>query len=182
MAVVAIIAVIGALLFGSYTASAQATAVTTSADMISDALSEARSDAMAQNMTVEVRFYQLPPQGGGSPVYCALQLHWLKPDGTIAPAAGPIVLPSWAVIDATTSHSPLIANGEVPKPDPSDWRLNGGTRVIHFLPDGSTDLNPATNWFLTVRAASKSDPANFPSDWASISVDATTGRPKIYRP
>jgi hypothetical protein len=43
-------------------------------------------------------------------------------------------------------------------------------------------LNPATNWFMTVRAATQSAPANFPSNWACIAVDATTGRPRIYRP
>ena len=157
--------------------------MTTGTDMISDALTEARASAVAQNTTVEVRIYDLPPQPGAAPVYDALQLHWLKADGTTPPVAGPTLLPSWVVIDATPAHSPLIGlNTQTAPPDASDTRLNGQTRVFHFLPDGSTDLNPATNWFMTVRAATRSDPAHFPSNWACVAVDAATGRAQIYRP
>jgi len=172
-----------ALAMEGYSAMAQAYAVTTGAGMISDALTEGRSDAVAQNTTVEVRIYDLPPQPGATPVYAALQLHWLKADGTTPPVANAVLLSPWVVIDATTTHSPLIAsNPQTATPDASDRRLNSQTRVFHFLADGSTDLNPATNWFLTVRPANQSDPNNFPSDWACVAVDAATGRPQIYRP
>jgi len=181
--VLALVAALVVLAMEGYSATVQATAVTTGADMISDVLTEGRSDAVAQNTTVEVRIYDLPPQPGAAPVYGALQLHWLKANGTTPPVASPALLPAWVVIDATPAHSPLIAaNSETATPDASDSRLNSQTRVFHFLPDGSTDLNPATNWFLTVRAATQSDPAHFPSNWASVTVDATTGRPQIYRP
>jgi len=181
--VLALMATVVVIVMEGYSAAAQSTAVTTGADMLSDALTEGRSDAVAQNTTVEVRIYDLPPQSGGAPVYDALQLHWLKADGTTPPVANPLLLSSWVVIDATAAHSPLIAsNTQTATPDASDLRLNSQTRVFHFLPDGSTDLNPATNWFMTVRAASQSDPAHFPSNWACIAVDATTGRPQIYRP
>jgi len=181
--VLALMAVVVALAMAGYATTVQATAVTTGADMISDALTEGRSDAIAQNTTVEVRIYDLPPQPGAAPVYDALQLHWLKANGATPPVASPLLLPAWVVIDATSAHSPLIAaNSQTATPDASDLRLNGQTRVFHFLPDGSTDLNPATNWFMTVRAASQSDPAHFPSNWACVQVDPTTGRPQIYRP
>jgi uncharacterized protein (TIGR02596 family) len=166
-----------------YSATIQAAALTAGADMLSDALTEARTSAVAQNTTVEVRIYDLPPQPGAAPVYDALQLHWLKADGTTPPVANPVFLSSWVVIDATPAHSPLIAaNSQTVTPDAGDERLNGNTRVFHFFPDGSTDLNPATNWFMTVRAATQSDPAHFPSNWACVQVDSTTGRPQIYRP
>jgi len=132
---------------------------------------------------VEVRIYDLPPQSGATPVYDAIQLHWVKADGTTPPLNNVLLLSSWVAIDATAAHSPLIgANAQTATPDASDTRLNSQTRVFHFLPDGSTDLNPATNWFLTVRPAAQSDPAHFPSNWACVKVDATTGRPQIYRP
>jgi len=181
--VLAVMAVVVGLVLEGYSATVQATAVTTGADMISDMLTEGRIDAVAQNTTVEVRIYDLPPQSGGAPVYDAMQLHWLRPNGTTPPVATPLLLPAWVVIDATAAHSPLIAeNTNAPPPDASDPRLNSNTRVFHFLPDGSTDLNPATNWFMTVRAASQSDPAHFPANWACVRVDPTTGRPQIYRP
>jgi len=161
----------------------QASAVTTGADMISDLLTEGRLDAVAQNTEVEVRIYDLPPQPGAAPVYDALQLHWIKPNGTTPSVANPLLLSSWVVLDSTATHSPLIAsNLQTPTPDVTDARLNASTRVFHFLPDGSTDLNPATNWFMTVRAASQADPVHFPSDWACVAVDAATGRTQIYRP
>ena len=179
----ALMAMLTALALEGYSATVQANAVTAGVDMLSDALTEGRSDAVAQNTTVEVRIYDLPPQPGTARVYDALQLHWLKADGTTPPAASPMLLPAWVVIDATAAHSPLIAvNPETATPDASDTRLNSKTRAFHFLPDGSTDLNPATNWFMTVRAATQSDPAHFPSDWACVSIDAPTGRPQIYRP
>ena len=181
--VMVLMAVLAALALAGYSATVQANAVTAGADMLSDMLAEGRSDAVAQNTTVEVRIYDLPPQPGAAPVYDAFQLHWLKADGTTPPAASPVLLPGWVVIDATAAHSPLIAvNPETATPDASDTRLNSQTRAFHFLPDGSTDLNPATNWFMTVRAASRSNPAQFPANWACVSVDATTGRAQIYRP
>ena len=151
--------------------------------MLSDAFTEARTSAVAQNTSVEVRIYDLPPQPGAAPAYDALQLHWVKADGTTPPINNVLLLSTWAAIDATAAHSPLIgANPQTATPDAADTRLNGQTRVFHFLPDGTTDLNPATNWFLTVRPATQSDPAHFPSNWACVKVDATTGRPQVYRP
>jgi uncharacterized protein (TIGR02596 family) len=181
--VLALMAGVALLVATGYSATAQSAAVTTGADMLSDALTEARADAIAQNTTVEVRIYDLPPQPGAAPVYDALQLHWLKADGTTPPINNVLLLPSWIVIDATTMHSPLIASSsQTATPDAGDTRLDNDTRAFRFLPDGSTDLNPATNWFMTVRAATQSDPAHFPSNWACVAVNATTGRSQIYRP
>src|SRR5471032_3410959 len=129
--VMALVAGLIVLVMEGYSASAQASAVTTGADMLSDALTEARASAVAQNTTVEVRIYDLPPQAGGAPGYDALQLHWLKSGGTTPPAANPLLLSSWVVIDATPTHSPLIAsNSQTATPDASDARLNGSTRVF----------------------------------------------------
>ncbi len=160
-----------ALIMAGYSAAVQASAVGTGADMISDAMVEARASAVAENTTVEVRIYDLPPAPGTNPAYDVLQLHWLKPDGTTPAVARPVLLTPYAAIDETALHSPLIAaNTQTATPD------------FHFLPDGSTDLSPATTWFLTVRPVNQSDPARFPSNWACVSVDATTGRPQVYRP
>jgi uncharacterized protein (TIGR02596 family) len=183
LVVVAILATLIALATEGYFSTIAATAVTIGADRISDALTEARTSAIAQNTTVEVRFYSAPPPAGGAPVYGALQLHWCKADLTTPPVAEPVLLPGWVVIDSTATHSPLIGANTVPMTlDATDPRMNSATRVFHFLPDGSTDLNPATNWFLTVRAATQSDPAHFPSNWACVGLNATTGRTEIYRP
>jgi uncharacterized protein (TIGR02596 family) len=179
-----LMAVLFAFALGGYASLLQATALTTGADLINDVLNEARQSAVTQNCTVEVRIYALPSQQPGLPsAYGALQLRWLKPDGTTPPVDKPVFLSPSVVIDATPTRSSLIgANTETATPDATDPRLNGGTRVFHFLPDGSTDLDPATKWFLTVRAATQSDPAHFPSNWACVQVDPVTGRMQIDRP
>jgi uncharacterized protein (TIGR02596 family) len=178
---------IGAILVGvvatSYASTMQAVAVTTSADLIRDLFSEARASAVAQNMDVEVRIYNLAPTAGATPIYCALQLHRVNSDGTTPALTKILFLPQGAAIDATTTHSSLIAsNTQIAPPDASDPYLNAQTRVFHFLANGATDLAPSTTWFLTVRSATQSDPAHFPANWACVRVDPVTGRPQIYRP
>ena len=153
-------------------------AITTGAQMVSDCLAEARQDALTQNMPVEVRLYATSNAG-----YGALQLHWCQTDGTTPAASLPVILPSTAIIDATPAHSTLVTtNPATPAPDPGDLRLNALTRCFHFLPDGSTDLATGTPWTLTVRAAAQSNPAQFPSNWACLTLDPFTGRAQIYRP
>ena len=181
--VMAVLTVLVALVFESYAGVIQSTAVATGAVMLRDALEQGRADAVTQNMPVEVRIYDAPPQEGATPAYDTMQLHWLDSDGTTPALARAVILPTWVVIDPTAAYSPLVAlNRQTVVPNGSDTRVNSGTRVFHFLPDGSTDLNPATNWFVTVRAASQSNPAQFPGDWACLRVDATTGKVAIYRP
>ncbi len=183
LVVLALGAILIAMSMEGYSAIVQSTAVTTGAAMLDDALTQARASAVAQNTPVEVRIYDVPPHPGAAPAYDAVQLHWLKADKTTPPVASVMLLSSWVAIDSTPTYSPLIALNSLPAmPDASDARLNGATRVFHFLPDGSTDLNPATNWFMTVRAASQSNPAHFPANWACIRIDPTTGRSQIYRP
>jgi len=58
-------------------------------------LTEGRARAVAQNTTVEVRIYDLAPQPGAAPVYDALQLHWLKGDGTTPAVTSATLLPAW---------------------------------------------------------------------------------------
>ncbi len=181
--VMALVGGLVVLVMGGYSATMQSTAVTTGADMLCDALTEGRADAVAQNTTVEVRIYDLPSQPAATPAYDALQLHWWKSNQNTPPVAIATLLPAWIVIDPTSAYSPLIAsNLQVATPDPTDARLNSNTRVFHFLADGSTDLNPATNWFMTVRPATLSEPTTLPPNWACVAINATTGRAQIYRP
>jgi uncharacterized protein (TIGR02596 family) len=153
-------------------------AVTTGAQMVADCLAEGRQDALTQNLPMEVRLYATSTAG-----YSVLQLHWKDADGTTPAAATPVILPSSVVIDATALHSTLVTtNQSQPAPDPGDPRLNALTRCFHFLADGSTDLSPGVSWTLTVRAAAHSNPAQFPANWACITLDPYTGRAQTYRP
>jgi uncharacterized protein (TIGR02596 family) len=169
------------LFFLAFTAFArvmESAAIDAGAQSVNDLLAEARQDAVAQNTTVEVRVYALP---GTPTAYGSLQL-WNKAAVT-SPLLQPLILPAAAVIDATPAHSSLVTtNSQTPAPDAGDSRLNALTRDFHFLPDGSTDLASTGKWMLTLRAASKSNPANFPANWACIELDPVTGRTQIYRP
>ena len=179
--VLVIVAIVAAVALGSYSAMAQATALTTGAERLQETLAEARQAAITQNVPMEMRFYATPT--AGPVVYRIVQAHALKPDGTIPPLSPPVVLPASVALDATAAHSPLLAsNSEVPTADASDKLLNGQTRVFRFLPDGSTDLDPTSEWFVTLRAAGAADPAHFPANWACLALDPVTGRVQIYRP
>ena len=174
----ALVAGLTAIGLKGYGVFSQAAALTTGAEEASDLLAEGRDDAITQNITVEVRLYA---DAGG--VYRAAQLHWLKSDGTRPALRPPFFLPTSAVFDGTAAHSSLIAaNPDTVGPDAGDPRVNGLTRAFHFLSDGSTDLSPGAKWFLTLRAATQSDPANFPSNWACLMIDPATGRVSILRP
>lgn len=157
----------------------ESAAITSSAQMVGDALAEARQDAVTQNGTVEVRLYAVP----GANAYNALQLRWHTTTGSTPPVAAAILLPTGAVIDATPTHSSLVTtNTQTPESDTTDPRLDARTRCFHFLPDGSTDLAATGPWMLTIRAASQSNPAKFPANWACVEVDPATGRTQVYRP
>jgi uncharacterized protein (TIGR02596 family) len=157
----------------------ESSAIDGGAQMISDCLAEARQDAMTQNTTVEVRVYAAATGSG----FGTLQLHAHNADGTTPAMAPPVVLPVNAVIDATAAHSSLVTtNAQTPAPDPGDSRLTPQTRCFHFLPNGSTDLATTSQWTLTVRAVSQSDPSRFPSNWACVTLDPVTGRAQVYRP
>jgi uncharacterized protein (TIGR02596 family) len=177
--VMAVVAIFFYLSFTGYTRFIESTAIDGSTQMVSDALAEARQDAVTHNGTIEIRLYAAPAGNA----YNMLQLRWNNADGTTPPAAPVIYLPAAAVIDATPVHSSLVTtNTATPLPDTTDPRLNARTRCFHFLPDGSTDLAATGKWMLTLRAASQSNPANFPANWACIEVDPVTGRVQVYRP
>ena len=156
-----------------------ANALDAAAQMVGDGLAEGRQDAVAQNITVEVRLYAAADGNG----YNALQLHAWNADGTASALATPVFLPAAVVIDATASHSSLVAaNTQAPAADPGDPRLNAQTRCFHFLPTGATDLAAPGPWQLTLRGTVQADPAHFPANWACLTVDAATGRAQLYRP
>jgi uncharacterized protein (TIGR02596 family) len=157
----------------------EANAIGSGAQMIQDCLAEAQQDAIAQNTTVEVRLYA----AASGDAFNTLQLHLRNADGTTPSIAPPVLLPASTVIDDTPVHSSLVTtNAQTPSPDPADPRLNAQTRCFHFLPGGATDLATPGPWTLTVRAASQSNPARFPSNWACVTLDPVTGRAQIYRP
>jgi uncharacterized protein (TIGR02596 family) len=180
---VALIAALAGAGAAAYFAVIQATALDAATQLLGDFFAEARQDAVTQNMTVEVRLYQVPGAIDATPVYREMQLHWLEANGTTPPIRPPLALPASVVLDATAVHSSLIAgNAEAVPTDTGDPLLNKQTRVFHFLSDGSTDLNPAGSWFLTLRAAAQADPTHFPVNWACLTLDPVTGRVQIFRP
>jgi uncharacterized protein (TIGR02596 family) len=161
----------------------QSTALSTGAERLQETLGAAQHAAVTQNVSVEVRFYVVPGTDGAGSFYRVVQAHALNADGTITPISPVMTLPANVTIDPTAAHSPLLgSNTETATADKSDPLLDGQTSVFHFLPDGSTDLDASTSWFMTLRAATASDPAHFPSNWVCLSLDPTTGRVQIYRP
>jgi len=180
--VLALVATLTAFALAAYGSLAEAAAITTGANLLSDALLQARQDAIAQNITVEVRFYDVPSSTDSTPAYRAVQLHVLQATAS-PPLYPPLLLPTGMALDPTVQYSPLLGGlaSEMPTPDASDSRLNSGTRVVRFFPDGSTDLDPTTMWFMTLRSI-RSSTVGFPRNWACLTIDPPTGFVQIYRP
>ena len=178
-----VVAVLAALLLAGFSSLSVSAALSAAVGTLSDVMSEGRQEAITQNTPVEVRLYDVPSTTSAAPAYRALQLHWVQADGTRPAVSSVIFLPPTIQMDATAAHSPLIAaNPVTATADPNDPNMNTQTRVFHFLPDGSTDLPAGSSWFVTLRAATQSDPANFPANWASVTLDPATGRAQIFRP
>ena len=55
--------------------------------------------------------------------------------------------------------------------------------AMRFLPNGSTDLVPTANWYLTVHSGLSGDPmASPPPNFVTIQVDPVSGIVVFYRP
>lgn len=177
--------------------------LTQGAQMVGDQLSLARQAALSSNRCVEVRFYQygdpqIPGEQPSNPSagkYRALQLFQVQETGATLPMGKMQVLPSSIIFDSGATLSTLFGSTLVrnaaswtasdPKISLPRIGTNYNCCAFRFLPDGSTNLSPATgsSWFTTLHAINDQDslpspPANF----FTIQVDPTNGHIKTFRP
>lgn len=184
-----IVGILGALSVNGIQRVVLSTNLTTSASMVVDALNLARQRAISNNCPVEVRFYQVPGNGGSSTLqYRALGLYQINTDGPklvhkIIYLNGNVVFSSSQSFGtllsySTSSTGPLIPNG--PLPNYAYW-------YFQYRSDGSTSLNTQTTasdtWHVMLYNLNQ-PPAGTtpPSNYISIQLDPVSGRTETFQP
>ncbi|HSI87280.1 MAG: Verru_Chthon cassette protein D [Candidatus Methylacidiphilales bacterium] len=198
LVVVGIIAAMSVLAVSALTRISTSSGVTVAGGLVVDQLNLARQTAISRNCQVEFRIYQLPDEGvSGSTTpsqYRAMQMYVLdSAKGTASPAGRAVFLPRGVSFFEAASVSTLLTTQSPP------YAVSGTTAAVKFVgfdpgsynykcfefnPDGSTDLDPTKNWFISLAntkeklASGQQLPANF----FTVQIDPATGRIRNFRP
>jgi uncharacterized protein (TIGR02596 family) len=169
--------------------------MTQATQIIVDRLALARQTAITKNRAVEVRFYQFadPEVPGTAASFRALQALEVVKANVVLPLEKLQPLPTAIIIDSAQSLSSLLDPNDPHKrtkvtatiSSPSLPRVgtNYSYVALRFRPDGSTDLLPTAEWFLTLHSEVSGDglttpPANF----VTVDIDPVSGTLKFFRP
>ena len=199
LAVLGIIVVLLALLAPAVNTIVRGPLVTQAADTVAGIFNLGRQTAIANNQSVEVRFYQYgDPSVTGQSVanpasgnYRAIQLYLISDNATATPVGAVVNCPQGIIADSGTTISTLLAIGTQAKTwtttDPQVSLPRAGTSynccVFRFRPDGSTNLPPTTSWFITLHNLIDGDGRTTPPpNYVTIQVDPTNGESIVYRP
>ena len=198
--VIAIIAIIATFTVPAATTILRGSALTQASQTLTDQISYARQRALSRNLAVEVRFYQYAdPEAPGEKVsdpttgqYRAMQLFEVVESGVAVPLDKSQRLPISVVIEPNATFSTLIsAASQIPakRPVASDPELPRGVAKnynyvsFRFQQDGSTNLAPATQWFVTIRnLTDKVTGSTPPPNFFTLQIDPVSGAVKGFRP
>lgn len=198
--VIAIIAIIATFTVPAATTILRGSALTQASQTLTDQLSFARQRALSRNLAVEVRFYlYADPESPGETVsdsttwqYRAMQLFEVVESGVAVPIGKPERLPTSVVMEPNVAFSTLLsASSQTPakKPVSSDPELPRGVLknynyvAFRFQQDGSTNLAPASTWFVTIRnLTDKVTGTKPPANFFTLQVDPVSGAVKGFRP
>ena len=201
--VIAIIAIIATFTVPAATTILRGSAITQASQTLTDQISFARQRALSRNLAVEVRFYQYAdPEAPGETVsdpttgqYRALQLFEVVESVVAIPIDKPQRLPISVVMEPNKTFSSLITDPSSPstrtvqKPAASDPELPRGVAknynyvAFRFQQDGSTNLPPASQWFVTIRnLTDKVTGSTPPPNFFTLQVDPVSGTVKGFRP
>lgn len=208
LVVISILATIAAFIIPAATKIAPASQLTQAGQMITDQLSLARQTALSENRAVEVRFYQFgDPSTPGEQVsnpslgkYRALQLFEIMDSGSavamemIQRVPPTVIMDSGATLSSifdptqakslpTTIAPTAVAGPLLNNPLPVVGTQYNATS-FRFLPNGSTNLSPATSsWFVSAHSLNNGDAvATPPPNFFTIQIDATNGHIRTFRP
>ena len=192
LAVMGIIIVLLALIVPAATQIMRGSNLTQSGESIGDQLVLARQLAMSNNRRVQVRFYSLPTTAAATTTnFCAMQTFRVEDSGLTAALTKLQALHTGVIFASdNTPHSTLLvppstATLSVSGSDklPAYWNKACKYVGFQFLPDGSTDLDPTVNWFITVVDANKAVPATgSPTNFYTVRVDPVGGHVQSFRP
>ena len=162
--------------------------------LIESQLDLARQAALSNNRSVEVRLCQV--NGKFSAILPLLVTNTVNATNTNQPVYQTIGKPTFisdsVLIDSGTTLSSLVSpNGasaiapasNYSNPPLGSFGQNYKYVSFKFKPDGTTDLNQSSLWFLTVHSATDPDPGTVPpSNFYTIQVDPYNGHVSQFRP
>jgi uncharacterized protein (TIGR02596 family) len=192
LVVIAIIGVMSALVVPAMSSVLRGNEMNRAEQMVQQQLAAARQTAIARNRRVEVRFYKFdnPDDIGINQTFCALQSFLIDDTGAATPIGRLTKLPATVLMNETLASSTLLTLSDKtswPATDPKITLPSVGTtytaKAFQFRPDGSTSLSSASNWFLTLHAATAGATASpLPPNFATIQIDPVSGSVRTYRP
>ena len=199
--VIAIIAIIATFTVPAATTILKGSAMTQASQTLTDQISFARQRALSRNLAVEVRFYQYAdPEAPGETAtdpttgqYRGMQLFEVVESGVAIPIGKPERLPISVVIEPSATFSTLISGtGQTaitPQPNDNNPELPRGVKksykyvAFRFQQDGSTNLAPASQWFVTIRnLTDKVTGTTPPPNFFTLQIDPVSGAVKGFRP
>lgn len=213
IAVIGIIVLVAAFAVPATTTILRGSQLTQASQVVSDQLNLARQVALSKNRMVEVRFIRFgdPEQPGEDPAdptsgkFRAMQIMEINESGVPVPVGKIQLLPNAVMMNEDKLSSILdqsSSDSETPRPrldlkkptprDPELPRLKIDKRKyeyvsFRFLPDGSTNLMPSANWYLTLhsmtdRVGDDGGKAVPPPNFFTVQIDPISGATKAYRP
>ncbi len=196
VAVISIIIIIAAFAVPAANTILRGSQLTQAAQLISGQLSLARQQALTRNRSIEVRFFQYAdgeqpgekPEDPASGKFRAIQMFEVLENGVPIPLSKLERLPV-SIVFNDEDLSTLIKDKTPEDPRPSDPELPRGVDrnykyvSFRFRPDGSTDLNPIKQWYITLHSltdeVSGSEP---PPNFFTVQIDPVSGSTRNYRP
>jgi uncharacterized protein (TIGR02596 family) len=173
----------------------QSSRLSSSGEAMLGRLLEAQQMAIAQDTDVEVRIYQgTDPAVGVTPRWCALQTFVLRVsnnsaadatgEGTFEPAETLLKLDASVAVSSEVKLSSLLNLKSVAEDAGAGSSGVGLTRHVafRFHSDGSTDLTPGKQWFLTLIGPASGTVSSPPANYYAIQIDPATGRLRSFRP
>jgi uncharacterized protein (TIGR02596 family) len=195
LVVVAIMVLLLALVGPAVTGMLQGSQLTQAGELVQAQLDLARQEAIAQNATVQVRFYQFADPGspGQGTLFQAMQAFAINNVTGAVPLGKMYRLPQGTIIDRNTALSSILNSATRTENTAPTYSIPvAGTKYnyfeVQFYPDGSPDLPiptnaTAQNWFLTIHKANAGDNLSTPpSNFWTIQIDPYNGVSKNYRP
>lgn len=204
--VISVIVIIAAFTIPALNTVLKGSQLSQGAGLLVGQLNIARQQALSRNRQIEVRFYryadvEMPGESLSDPStgkFRALQLFQITPQGVALPIEKMQTLPSSVIFSQTTGQGlstlldqptaftpkkPLVNDSAAP-------RLGRGVDhnydyiSFRFMPDGSTDRKPTSNWHVTVIGINDklTSPSQPPPNFFTVQIDPVSGVTKIYRP
>ncbi len=188
LVVVAIIAILLGFTVPAVNSLLNTRGITEAADLIVGQLSYARQQAVGESAKMEFRFLRYAdPDLLGDPAtgaYHAMQIFKINSQSVEQPLSKVVTLPDSVVMETGTTFSSLLSGTEYTTTTRIP-RVGANYKYQSFIfnSDGSTDLSPATQWFVTVHNArvhlSGTTP---PPDFATVEIDPLDGTLRSFRP